>query len=426
MAINLNDNTRVKAGKPSEAKYLSTGNTVYATVAAVNAAIPIAERHVGLTVNVANVEYWYKSAVTDISLIEKKFNTEIPIADFVTGATNLGTGSVPIFAAKVENILNFKSLKSLTTSIINITSDDDYIYFSGSTGNQIIGATNGLTSVGNQVKLGGTLTGTTTITDSRTIKTGIEYADDYGSSFSTRSLVDRGYVDGKLSLGGERIYKTICQPAHTFGVGQVVGWSASQYTKPIADGTYDGEVLGIVTKCFNADCFELTQAGYVTGLTGMIMDCTYFLSANVAGLLTPTEPSVTNYLSKSMLIANSSTSGWVLPYAGYIISSGITDGGALVKNVCLPTTSTYIMNNGDFFVGMGGGSVVQLPFAPKTGMVVIVADVCGNVTPDCAISISGSVVGGPVTTLIDTKAGSLSYIYNGTKWNVMAFSPAIG
>ena len=90
MAINLNDNIKIFAGKPSESKYLSSTNTVYSSIGNVNAAIPITLRHIGLTVNVGNVEYWYKDGVTDGNLIEKIYSTLIPITDYITGGTNVG------------------------------------------------------------------------------------------------------------------------------------------------------------------------------------------------------------------------------------------------------------------------------------------------------------------------------------------------
>ncbi len=94
MAIILNDNIKVNAGKPVESKYLNSGNTAYASIAAANAAITVPERHKGLTVLIAsgatNIEHWYKNGVADIDLIEKKFDSIIPIGDFITGATNLG------------------------------------------------------------------------------------------------------------------------------------------------------------------------------------------------------------------------------------------------------------------------------------------------------------------------------------------------
>lgn len=90
MAITLNDNIKINAGKPIDNKYLSPLNTAYSSISAVNTAIPIGERYLGLTVNINNVEYWYKDGVTDINLVEKKYNTVIPEGDYITGGTNIG------------------------------------------------------------------------------------------------------------------------------------------------------------------------------------------------------------------------------------------------------------------------------------------------------------------------------------------------
>jgi hypothetical protein len=355
------------------------------------------------------------------------------LGSLTTGAT-IGIGG-PVYINKIDNVLNFRTLQTLTSNLIKITSDEAFVYLSGSTGNQLLTASNGLTKIGQDVRLGGTLTGTTTITDARAtaLRVGIEYGGDYSTGFTNNSLVSKLYVDNKVSnpLGGERIYKIICQINHGFAVNNVAGWSGNTYSgiynKPIADGTYDGEVLGVVTKCFNADCFELTQAGYVTGLTPTLtMNCTYFLSATAGqcGVLTSVEPIVPNYISKSMLIAVSSSSAWILPYAGYVITSGVT-GGPLVKNVSLPVISPYYVAPTDYYIGVGGGTVVVLQpnvcGYPTRGTVIVVADICGNA---CAspICVTGSIYGYPVAE-INTCYGSLSFIYNGTCWNVVGFAP---
>jgi hypothetical protein len=129
------------------------------------------------------------------------------------------------------------------------------------------------------------------------------------------------------TASGENITKQITQVSHGFNVKDVIGWSGGTYNKAIASGTYDGEVLGIVSKCYNANCFDLTQAGHVTGLTSLSVNTTYFLSDITAGLLTSIEPTGDTHISKAVLIADSSTSGWVLPYAGYVITTGLTAGG---------------------------------------------------------------------------------------------------
>jgi hypothetical protein len=151
---------------------------------------------------------------------------------------------------------------------------------------------------------------------------------------------------------GESLTKLINQTSHGFNCGDVIGFGSGVYSKPIANGAYNGEVLGIVSKCYNANCFDLTQAGYVTGLTGLVANCTYFLSPSVAGLLTTTEPSTPGQIDKSVLIATSTSTGWVLPYPGYYITSGGSGGSGTLTgatngvckydsaNVCLGGTIT--------------------------------------------------------------------------------------
>jgi hypothetical protein len=143
MAIIINDNLAVNVGKPIDSKYLN-GQTPWASVAAANTGVVLSYRYTGLTVNILGVEYWYANGIADINLVIKD-----------SGIASTG----------------------LTTAI------------------------NGLTKVGNAVKLGGTLTGTTTITDSRGgSAVGIQYGGDYCANFTARSLVDAAYVSGKTNV----------------------------------------------------------------------------------------------------------------------------------------------------------------------------------------------------------------------------------
>ncbi len=127
--------------------------------------------------------------------------------------------------------------------------------------------------------------------------------------------------------GGENITKEITQSSHGFDVQDFIGWSGGTYNLAIADGTYDGEFVGVVSCCVGVNAFCVTQAGYITGLTGLITSCTYFLSDTTAGLLTTDEPTTDGHVSKAVLVADSATSGWVLPYAGYIVTTGDSGGG---------------------------------------------------------------------------------------------------
>ncbi|MFW6377061.1 MAG: hypothetical protein ACOCZ5_00300 [bacterium] len=142
---------------------------------------------------------------------------------------------------------------------------------------------------------------------------------------------------------GDAIRRTINQTNHPFQVMDVVGFSGDTYNKPIADGSYDGEVLGLVNNIIDVDNFEFTQAGYVDNLSGLVQGTTYFLSDVTAGLITDTEPTTDGHISNTILLADSTTSGWVLPYVGYIVTTG--DTSSVVVDTQLDSGSTNPVEN---------------------------------------------------------------------------------
>lgn len=89
MSVIVNDNFSINVGKPADSKYLN-GQTPWVSIAAVNAGIPLTYRYTGLTVNILGVEYWYATSTANAGLVEKKYDSIIPSADFVTGGTNIG------------------------------------------------------------------------------------------------------------------------------------------------------------------------------------------------------------------------------------------------------------------------------------------------------------------------------------------------
>lgn len=97
MAINLSDNIKVSAPKPVESKYLNITDP-YTSVGQVNSCIPLGERHIGLTVNICNVEYWYNAGVADGYLVQKNGisvcnNTLLPTYTATTNSGYIGTMS---------------------------------------------------------------------------------------------------------------------------------------------------------------------------------------------------------------------------------------------------------------------------------------------------------------------------------------------
>jgi len=194
----------------------------------------------------------------------------------------------------------------------------------------------------------------------------IEYGGNYESHYTNRSLVDKEYVDSQVSgatsgttaTSGENVTLGIAQSSHGLAVNDFIGWSGSTYNKAIADGNYDGEFVGLVSDVPDANSFCVTQSGYVTGLTASFAaNTTYWLSEGTAGLLTSTEPTGDGEISKAAFMADTTSSGWVLPYAGVVVSTGatsistadngLTDNGGIVQlggTLCQNTeidTSTF-------------------------------------------------------------------------------------
>ena len=218
---------------------------------------------------------------------------------------------------------NTLSLPNLTTSGLTITDgteSDGYVLTSDGSGNTSWESTSGFTGVTSPLTTKGDLYTYSTVNARLPVgEEGQVLSVNSGETTGLKWLTSTGGI-----ASGENITKEINQSTHGFILNNVIGWSGGTYNKAIADGTYDGEILGIVSEVIDTNNFKLTQAGYITGLTGLTTNSTYFLSDSELGLLTTTEPTTGGSISKSVLIAESTTTAWVLPYVGYVISTGAT------------------------------------------------------------------------------------------------------
>lgn len=162
---------------------------------------------------------------------------------------------------------------------------------------------------------------------------------------------------GGVLTSADGVRKEITQSSHGFSIGDFIGWSGGTYNKAIADGTYDGEFVGLVNAVLDSNSFYVTQAGYVSGLTGLVTNNTYFLSPSSAGTITDTPPITNGQIRKPALVATSSNSGWVLPYPGVIITSGDSvpsaESAATVRKEITQTSHGF--SAGDF-IGWSGGT----------------------------------------------------------------------
>ena len=286
--------------------------------------------------------------------------------------------------------------------------------------NNVLGSTNtgAIIIGGNAVKL----TGATTYTCTAIVPNLAIWCTPAGSGnmlcwdSSTKKV---GLTQGSVATG-DRVSRIITQNGHGFVDWDVVGYRNTTYDKPIADGTYDGEILGIVSKYIDANNFELTQSGYITGSSiGFIPNTTYFLSDLIEGMLTDAEPTTHGYISKAILIADGSSSGWVLPYRGYVVNTGETTGeiwGSLTGNLSDQTdlwekinelsgatTATY--NRTSPAVCTVGGVTAGTVLTGKTAFELIesilVPEICGTLTaPSASIAISPTTLTYEIGTII--------------------------
>ena len=130
MAIILNDNLKINVGKPVDSKYLN-GLVPYVNIAEVNSVIPIAERYVGLTVNIVNEEYWYKDGVADGQLVEKITASG---GTGLAGIQNIGTGTGLIYSGLSGTTAELRSISGSGDTVVT-TSGSEIIIFSQATGN---------------------------------------------------------------------------------------------------------------------------------------------------------------------------------------------------------------------------------------------------------------------------------------------------
>jgi len=212
---------------------------------------------------------------------------------------------------------------------------------------------------------------------------------------------------GGSATSGENVTKEISQSSHGFAINAFIGWSGGTYNKAIADGNYDGEFVGLVTASADTNTFSVTQSGYISGLTASFAaNTTYWLSESTAGLLTSTEPTGDGEISKSAFIANSTSSGWVLPYAGVVVSTGatsistanngLTDNGGIVQlggDLCQNTTIDLCGNDLIIASLPAQSTETNVVYVDPTGTLS-----CGIITAGCGDYSSQSpatcVVGG--------------------------------
>lgn len=163
---------------------------------------------------------------------------------------------------------------------------------------------------------------------------------------------------------GNSMTYDITQTTHGFSVGDVVYYTGTVYAKAKADVTSTSDVVGIVTTVTSANAFTITLGGYISTLSGLTAGTIYFLSDGTAGLLTSTEPTTANHISKPLLVAISTTAGYMFNWRGMTVgTSGISGSGtsgqvAYFNGSSSVTSSSALTFNGSVLNIVNGGNTL--------------------------------------------------------------------
>lgn len=99
------------------------------------------------------------------------------------------------------------------------------------------------------------------------------------------------------------------QTTHGFSVNDIIRVSGGAYTEALADTVANAQAIGVVVAVGDVDNFTVQFSGFTNLLTGLSANTLHYLDATTPGANTTTEPTI----SKPIVFAVSSTTGWILP-----------------------------------------------------------------------------------------------------------------
>lgn len=163
------------------------------------------------------------------------------------------------------------------------------------------------------------------------------------------------------SMAGGGVIEVLPMPVVPIVLGEWVRVNGNNsYTGAQGDNAVDGEVIGICI-AVSAATFTLQQSGYIStaqaipGITGLIAGSSYFISTTTAGMMSALDATQNGQISRPVFVADSPTSGWVVPYRGLIV------GGAAPIGQNVNDSNIEVVNqNGHGFIQ---GNVVRVATA---------------------------------------------------------------
>jgi len=155
--------------------------------------------------------------------------------------------------------------------------------------------------------------------------------------------------------------KNVAQTAHGFSVGNVLYWTGTAYAAAEANAIGTSVVAGVVSFVTDGNNFTLSQAGVITGLSGLVSSSQYYLSASVAGNTTSTPPSAVGSYVVPIFLALSSTAAILNLDGLYPYSSGNTVcNGRLTLTSGTPVTINDVTAAGTLYWTPYKGNLVSI------------------------------------------------------------------
>jgi hypothetical protein len=342
MAISFNDNIRVNAGKPIDAKF-----GPYTSISEANSSIPLATRHNGLIFGVyedpsdipnSDIKYYYYyGSFTDVEINEfifspisgttnyiPKFTTDTTIGDskIFDNGTNIGINTTsPTNTLDINGTLRIRTANNGTGNFISISTsgviqqrtpndvllDINAVPYSGATKNVILGEY-GLE--GNYLKLN---------------TNPVNLPEDQGTIFwdvddNTIAVVLNGYV---MKVGEDVFYAVKNQTGSTItkgtacGFAGTVGSSGRLLTKPyLANGVESSTFfMGVAAEeILDGEDGKVLWFGRIRGLNTNAFDegDILYVSTSSAGGFQTTIPQAPNNIIQVAAVINKSTTQGVI------------------------------------------------------------------------------------------------------------------
>ena len=173
-----------------------------------------------------------------------------------------------------------------------------------------------------------------------------------GQSADALYVNDDGYVS--IVNGANKI--TVDQTSHglSFGMPVYMKTADGKYTKALANNAATSEVIGVVSRVYNDNRFELSLSGEIIGdfsqinegNAALVAGQAYFVDTANAGKITPTKPTNEDFFQKSVLIGLTTDRAIVKNFIGAEVAQEQRAADALVSNKIQISQTAHGFTNG--------------------------------------------------------------------------------